>query len=79
MPCQRHGAWLEWDLESFYGAEYNLRHHVVTWEEALFITSVPCCIPDASGKWNYDEFNLTFLMPAERKSDIFNKDQVCKK
>lgn len=61
------------------GTGYNLRHHVVPQEEALFITAVPCCTTDASGKRNDDEINLTFLKPAEHKSDIFNKDQVCKK
>lgn len=79
MTCQGQRAWLEWKLGSFYGAEYNVRHHVVTSEEALFVTAVPCCITDASGKWNYDEINLTFLKSTERKSHIFNKDQVCKK
>lgn len=64
---------------SFYGAKYNVRHHVVTEEEALFITVLSCCITDASGKWNYDEINLTLLNPTEHKSHIFDKDQVCKK
>lgn len=36
-------------------------------------------LTDATAKGNYDEINLTFLKPVERKSDIFNKDQVCKK
>lgn len=71
-------SWLEWS-GIFYDAEYNLRHHVVTWGEALFVTAVPCCITDASTKRNYEEINLTFFKPAEHKSDIFNKDRACKK